>query len=287
MPEWFDHWRFRQLRRLERAVGVERLYGLLHLPVAARSRWKTFFHPAEVGGLPPDLARRWDVSRANQFHLDQRLAGYVRFFQDRLHEPQWRERCEIQGLSILQSALAAERPVVLAFCHFGPFQLIRTWLWSVGIRAAMLRIPRQKDEPGFRRYLDQFMATEEASTVIYRDELRSAAEVLETKQPLLIAVDAPRGKLVEVPYAPGLKFRMATGAIRLAARREGTLIPCSIVSLGHWRYRIHLGEPVPRAVLSAKNPAGAAEHLLRHFRPMFEACPEQCGRAIGRAVIPE
>ena len=103
---------------------------------------------------------------------------------------------------------------------------------------------------------------------------------------VIVAVDAPTGKQMAVPFCDGWDFRMATGAIRFAARYQADLIPCAITNEGAWRYRITLGRPAPLELLSdeAKWPQ-VGKHLLDEMRPVFKAHPHQCWDAMTRRLV--
>ena len=87
-----------------------------------------------------------------------------------------------------------------------------------------------------------------------------------------MAIDAPTGKQMIVPFCDGWDFQMATGAIRFAIRHQAELIPCSIIDEGSWHYRITLGRPVPREHLTPEADWSRAGkrllgEMLRSFKP--------------------
>jgi lauroyl/myristoyl acyltransferase len=99
-------------------------------------------------------------------------------------------------------------------------------------------------------------------------------------------VDVNRGKQVYVPFE-NHAFRMATGAIRLAALAGAELIPCLIRETALWKFVIHFGDPVPRHCLG--NPPdlkGAAAHLLEEFLKVIRCYPEHCNHRLLSAILP-
>jgi hypothetical protein len=56
------------------------------------------------------------------------LAKLLCLWPDRLHTPRWRRRCRCHGLEAFEAAGAQDRPVIVAFLHFGPISVLRYWL---------------------------------------------------------------------------------------------------------------------------------------------------------------
>ena len=111
-------------------------------------------------------------------------------------------------------------------------------------------------------------------------------QVLGPGRQLLVMIDVDRGIQFHVPFENRL-FRMATGAIRLAAMAEADLIPCLITELASWRFVIHFGTPVPRHYLG-KSPdmQAVGAHLLREFSKIITRYPEQCKSTLLSALSP-
>jgi len=97
-------------------------------------------------------------------------------------------------------------------------------------------------------------------------------------------VDVNRGKQVYVPFENSL-FRMATGAIRLAAISGAELVPCLIRETASWEFVIHFGNPVPQNYLSGSpDLKGAAAHLLKEFLQVIRTYPEHCNHRLLSAI---
>ncbi len=274
------------LRRVERNVPVERIYSLLKPCLLARAALNTTFKNPRPGvPLPEGLDMVWTREVARQRRMSRYLNQCVQYFQERLAEARWRNHCRITGLDRLQAARQNGRPVVLAFCHFGPFFLLRTWLRAAGVPVATLLAGKAADRPELMQRADRFAPFRKVPTVFYRNELRAVTEFLALGNPLLIALDDPAGKQMDLPFCEGWNFRMAAGAVRLAIRHQAELIPCSIIDEGCWHFRIELGRPVPREFLtmdSGWNRAG--KHLLDEMLPLFHAHPKQCGKNLVRRL---
>lgn len=252
------------------------------LPVAAL-RWALFPWAALRALLPTSClqpSREWPVclgpdpgchprpwSQRLRHHLDRVPA----FLPDRLGSPQWRERFEIAGLGPLEAARMAGQPVVLAFCHFGPIGLISHGLRARGIPATPLVAGEARSRPFIHRLKDRYLPFPEAPGALYLDQIREAATLGSTTA-LLVAVDVRADRTVDVPLADGWQFRVATGAIRMAAKKRALLLPCTVLSIGPWRFRIELGRPVPEAFLGpVPDVSQAAAHLVAELFPLQKA----------------
>jgi lauroyl/myristoyl acyltransferase len=268
------------IRRAERNWPVKKIYPPLKMFALARAALNTAFkNPRPCVPLPDCLKSVWTLRASRQKRMNGYLNLFVQYFQDRLADAKWKKHCRILGFEHLQLARQNGRPVVLAFCHFGPFFLLRSWLRAAEIPAAVMVGGKSESRAKLMRRLAEFAPFPEIPTVFHPDRLREATGFLAAGNPLLIAMDDPAGKQMDVPFCEGWTFRMATGAVRLAIRHQAELIPCSIIDEGRWHFRIELGRPVPREFLTAKSDwSRAGKHLLDEMLPHFQAHPEQCGR---------
>jgi lauroyl/myristoyl acyltransferase len=271
---------FSSIRWAEGSLPVKKLYSLLKLFTLTRATLNTILkNPRPCVPLPDCLNTAWTAQAARQKRAEGYLNQYIQYFQERLVEPKWRERCRIIGLDRLQQARESGHPVVLAFCHFGPFFLLRIWLRAAGIPAIIVAGGKSESRSRLMQRLAGFALLAEVPTVFHLDQLRDATGFLAAGNPLLIAIDDPAGKQMELPFCEGWSFRFATGAVRLAIRHQAELIPCSIIDEGRWHFRIELGSPVPREFLTAGSDwSRAGKHLLDEMIPHLQAHPEQCGR---------
>lgn len=232
--------------------------------------------------LPDCVGRDRFLSMGKMRRRNHYLNQTIELFSDRLASPEWSRRCRINGEEHLQRARQQGKPVVLAFCHFEAFALLRFWLRAAGFPVTNL-IRDEAIRPSMRQLTDRLTPFPEVPTVICRDELSRAIGLLKTGIPLLVAVDSPNGKQLQVPIQEGWSFQMATGAIRMAISQEAELISCAIIDEGRWHYRIELGRPVPRELLTAGNdwlPAGI--FLLEQLLPHVRNHPEQSLAVIKR-----
>ena len=205
------------------------------------------------------------------------LNQVLEYLPERLAEPKWIDRCQIEGLDSVLRAQRNGRPVVLAFSHFSAYRLSRFWLRTAGIPAATLMAGEAKNRREWERLGDGFSPFPEIPTVFYLDQLREANGSLAAGNPLLVAIDHAAGKQMQVPVGEGWTFQMATGVVRLAIRHRAELIPCVVIDEGHWRFQLKLGRPVPAEYLTAESDwLHAGKHLLNEMLPHFRNHPDQC-----------
>jgi lauroyl/myristoyl acyltransferase len=200
----------------------------------------------------------------------------LELFPDRLASAKWASRCRFAGWEHLENSRKAGRPVVLVFCHFGPYQLLRSWLRSKGVPAAATVYGESEHRSGLRQLTDEVTPLPEVPIVYYLDQIRPMVEFLRQGNVLLISMDYTARKQIQVPVEQGWCFEMATGAIRLAHSAGADLLPCVIVDTAPWQFEIHIGSPVPDVFLEPGRAAEAGRHALEFMLPFFRQHPGQC-----------
>jgi len=279
---------FSIFRQAERLLSGQRFYSMLRPFFAARAGLNSLFKPPQPSADLPDFLR---ASRTVAIARQQRRDGYlnhvIEFFPDRLGGAKWMNHCRITGLSHVQQARQDRRAVLLAFCHFGPYYLLRFWLRAAGFPAATFIGGKSEIRPRLARFKDRFSPFPEIPVAFYQDQLRAVSGFLAAGNPLLIPIDAPVGKQMIVPFCDGWSFQMATGAVRLAIRHRAALIPCSIIDEGGWHFCLKFGWPVPEAYLATEADwPRAGKHLLAEMMGEFQAHPQQCSVDLTRCLKP-
>ena len=205
----------------------------------------------------------------------------------RLAAAEWKSRCRIIGLDHWEAARQNKRPVVLAYCHFGPSFLLREWLRAAGLPVAVYVRTLFGERTKAKWLKNRVALLPEVPSAIFRDQLRDLSAFLAAGNVLLIAVDHDSGRQIELPAGGDWTFRMTTGAIRIAARHNAELIPCSIIDEGNWRFCIELGRPIAARHLGEDADLSAAgtlllQELLAQFRPQ----PAQCTKKLAERFTP-
>jgi lauroyl/myristoyl acyltransferase len=204
------------------------------------------------------------------------LNRVLEFLPDCLEHPKWRARCPIEGIDPVRQALTERRRVLLAFPHFSLYGQLRGWLRAAGLPVACYTGGESSVRSQLKRHKDRWALFPEVPTVFHSDQLADALKFVLAGGPLLIALDGRRGRQLELPVYDGWTFRMPTGPLRIAARHDAMIFPCTLIDEGRWRFRIEIGDPVPAGLLTEETEAEAAAHLFRQVLPHLERHPEQC-----------
>ncbi len=269
---------FSCLRRMERHLPARTFCSLVKSYTFARASLNTAFKdPRPRDPWPDCVAPVWTRRLVRQRRMSHYLNSYLQYFPDRLADPKWRDNCRFIGCDRLLKARQDRRPVVAAFCHFGPLLLMRPWLQAAGIPSGILVQGKSEDrlEPAKRNR--ELFRYPHIPARFHLDQLKPAAEFLAAGNILFIAIDVLSARQMDVPFCDGWTFQMPTGPVRLAMRHHAELIPCTIIDEGSWHFRIEVGRPVPEEFLNAKSDCTrAGKHLLAEMLPHLQAHPEQC-----------
>ena len=149
----------------------EGVYRCLRLLASARLGVREAFRPRLPHPLPACFSEVPRISPREQ-RTNAILNTRLEYLPDRLGRREWLERCRFSGLEALQNAVRNRRPVVLASCHVGPFQLLRFWLRAAGIPAITLIRGKSEDRSALRHLQDRFSPFPEIPTAIYQESLR-------------------------------------------------------------------------------------------------------------------
>ena len=202
---------------------------------------------------------------------------------DRLCAPEWLKRCQLEGQTHLVTSRNHERPIVLASLHFGPYETFPYWLRAHGVATTMIRgLAASEALKSLSDYQYSLSPPADVPVFLSAKELAPLPRFSHIRQflgpgrRLLVMVDVDRGMQFHLPFQ-GHSFRMASGAIRLAAMANAELIPCLIRETGSWRFAIWFGAPVPREYLgNSPDLQSVGAHLLNEFSKLITRYPEQC-----------
>jgi hypothetical protein len=231
--------------------------------------------------------RRW------RFFLRQSLGLYhAQLSPDHLCTSRGLSRCRLESGTDLIGLRDGDQGAVLASLHYGPYEVAPFWLRAHGIVTAMIRDAAAEPSDSLTSYRYAFSPPVDVPVFLSVDELAPLPRfahvrtILGPGRRLLVMVDVDRGMQLQVPFE-GRWFRMATGAIRLAAMADADLIPCLIRETTTWKFSIHFGEPVPRDYFgSSPDLQAIGRHLLNEFSKVITRYPEQCRSTLLSAISP-
>ena len=285
---------FHCLRVCERLLPPSVL-GLLLWPLAAAWDLVEFGRRELVTGWHcfPELWQR----RPWHFFLRQSLglyhAQFLYSWSDRLGTSRWLSRCRLDGESDLSRLRLGKRGVVLASVHFGPCETLPYWLRAHGIVTTMIRgLPAAHSRESLASYHHRLSPPADVPVYLAVGDMSPLPRFAHVRQflgpgrRLLVMVDVDRGVQVHVPFENRL-FRMATGAIRLAAMADAELIPCLIAETSSWKFVLHFGTPVPQEYLgNSPDLQAVGAHLLGEFSKVITRYPQQCRPRFLSAMSP-
>jgi len=273
------------VRLLERLLPVPALLAIF-LPLAAWRALSSWVLKKEHRlEQRPAWLRAEDPFQPSVFNrLHWYLNQTLLYFPDRLNHPKWRRRCRFVGLEHLRSPGGTTGPI-LAFLHFGPYQLLRSWLRAAGLPVSVLVSYRAHERSQFMKWHHRRTPFAEVPPTFHLENLVDAIRHLQAGRPLAMALDSDRGRMMQVPLADGWSLPTATGAIRLARKHEAPLLACSIRCEGPWRHVVEISAPVP-AALWWQTDEEVGSHLLAHLFPLLRRHPDQCLRRLVRQIQP-
>jgi lauroyl/myristoyl acyltransferase len=289
---------FYVLRFCEHLLPTTLLSRLLWLPAAG---WNLLqLRPRQLLACWWCFPESWRPRRRH-FLIRQGLgffhAQFISTWPDRLCTARWRSRCRFEGRTNLAGS-RRDRGVVLASLHFGPSETLPYWLRAHGIVATTIRgFPNPDPLGGLTNYRCALNPPAEVPVFLPVNEMSPLPRFTHIRQflgpgrRLLVEVDVDRGIQFQVRFEDRL-FRMATGAIRLAAMADAELIPCLIMETASWKFAIHFGIPVPRRYLgNSPDMQAVGTHLLGEFSKVITRYPEQCRlgllSALSRVAVAE
>jgi lauroyl/myristoyl acyltransferase len=194
------------------------------------------------------------------------------FFYDRFRSPAWKARFTVRGTPPHLRPEWGQRPFVIVFIHSGGFPVLKAWMRSQGIPAALYAagihaVHLQTAE--IRERGDRAFGVEKvADTFAGRRSLLEAARFLTAGRALLISLEQRDFSKTRSAYPVGdATICLDDGAFRIAGMTGALLIPAAVRHHGICRFEIEFGDPVtPEA---ARGKDGAAEVNLQLIRQLW------------------
>lgn len=200
-------------------------------------------------------------------------------FPDRLGEPRWLRRCDVSGATDLTELQQSKGRIVFASLHFAAFDTLPYLLRAHGLPVTTL-VGRTASRHRLKECQYALSPPADLPVVLSVSEMVNLRQALAGVRHLLVMMDVDRGRQIELAWE-GAVYRLATGAIRIAAASDAELIPCLTTVEPGWKFRLHFGKPVPRCYLHpVPNLEAAALHLLRELLTIVRQAPAQSGHRL-------
>ncbi|MEA2621269.1 MAG: hypothetical protein QOH61_179 [Chloroflexota bacterium] len=263
---WFLYWPIAAMRGVKEARSATDL----RIPVSHL--------PPSPTDPPPSFRARW------RFYFDLNSGRPLHSWGDRLGSPRWRKRYVVDGFDGFV-ALAKERGIISIGFHTVATRNGPAWMRTLGVQAASVALDPEWFSPHMlaRTRLGQPGA---AVTALPTGMPRELLRYLGPGSTLGIGADHPLGRTVTVPWGGG-SMRVAVGSFRLAAMSGVAVVPIIFMSTRRWRFQIHVGSPVPDALIQAGDFTAAAQHVVDELLPYAASSPHQAGPTFVYAMLGE
>jgi len=214
-------------------------------------------------------------------------------FHDRLLSAAWQRRFTIRGAPPQSLPEWGQHPIVIVFFHSGGFPILKTWLRSQGVPAALysagihaIHLQSSKiREKGDRAYGLKNIP----DTFTGRTGLREAVRFLTPGRALLISLEQRDFSKPRNEYRLGeATICLDDGAFRIAAMTGATLLPATVRHRSVCRFEIEFGEPVALESMKKENgPSAANLHLARHLWRGVHEDPSAMTWTLMEALAPD
>jgi hypothetical protein len=263
---WYVFWPLSAMRAVKSMRDASGAAYLGPLPTAEESTPKT-----------PGVLRRW------RYLFELRHREVPLWYTDLLGEPRWRERFDSDGFEGLID-LARRGPVIVASLHTISCLLLPSWIRGHGITVASVVASEGwlSSQQAARSVLNQPGGQPVLFTL---GETRPLLRFLEAGYSVVLVSDHSVGRTVTVPWRH-MEVELSIGAFRLGRATGATVVPVALTSRGHWKYRVHVGSPVPASMLASGDWRSAAVHTFNELMPAVEAAPWEADSTLVLAVRP-
>jgi lauroyl/myristoyl acyltransferase len=238
--------------------------------------------PTAPADKRPGFLTRW------RFHAAMHHRWLMLFWSDRWHKPRWKSRFTAEGAEIIDR-VAKERPIVIITVHTGSMIVLGGWLMSRGLGVGSVIVSRQLWERTLRAQQSRLVGGRwspfSESQAFLRGDARSMVRYLKPGRCMFLPADHVRGRVV-VGAWPGGRLRLANGAFRLARLANAVVMPVIVTEAGRWKYNVHVGEPVPQALIDAEDDVAAANHVASQLMPIAVSRPGEAAVTLIEAALP-
>jgi lauroyl/myristoyl acyltransferase len=277
---------FHLTRSLERAVPPGLLWYLVSpLPAAQALRDSLAYPGLPPRRLPPALADRRPSFRDRwRYQLGIHSAYMLLLWPDRMTEPRWSRRFSDDGGERLD-ALLVQGPVVLVTIHTRGLIALSGWLQRRGIAVGNVVLGDDWYTQPAKIRKGALVRQVEGSAAFRPGAARAMLRFLTPGRALVLPADHPLGHQVDGLWQHG-RLRLSTGGLRLARQGGAAVVPVVIVDDGRWRFRVHVGQPVPDGAIRGGDQQAAADHIASDLMPLVASRPELALLTLVEALSP-
>ena len=236
--------------------------------------------PAPAPDRTPSYFARW------RFHMKIHQRWLPLLWADLWDQPRWRNRFVAEGAELLD-AVALERPIVVVTLHTGGLVALGAWMMhrGIGMGSVIADRSRWSRDDAVRARADKRWSMFSDSSAFLRGDTRAMIRYLQVGRALFLPADHVLGRTVEGAWDGG-RLVLSRGAFRIARHAGATVIPIVVTDNGRWRFRIHVGQPVPQALIDAGDDVAAASHVAHELMPIAARRPKEAMVTLVAAALP-
>ena len=234
--------------------------------------------PAPAPDRTPSYFARW------RFHMKIHQRWLPLLWTDRWDRSPWKQRLVAEGAENFDK-IAAEQPIVVLTLHTGGIVALGGWIMQRGIGIGSVVID-QRAWPAIRSGdISKRWGKFGDSAAFLPGDTRAMIRYLKPGRCLFLPADHPLGRSVEGTWDGG-RLVLSRGAFRIARLTGATVIPIVVMDDGRWRFRIHVGQPVPQAFIDSGDETAAASHVARELMPIAARRPKEAMVTLVAATLP-
>ena len=238
--------------------------------------------PAPEADRTPGYFSRWRF----QMKIHQRWLPLL--WSDRWDRGAWKSRIVAEGAEIFDQAVE-QKPVVVVTLHTGGLVALGGWIMQrrIGIGSVVIdqklwpAIRSGEIDKRWQKYRERFSG----SAAFLPGDARAMIRYLKPGRCLFLPADHQIGRTVEGSWDSG-RLVLSRGAFSIARHAGATVIPILVTDDGRWRYRIHVGQPVPQELIDRGDETAAASHVARELMPIAASRPNEAMVTLVAAALP-
>lgn len=185
---------------------------------------------------------------------------------------QWKVAIRCPDRAATEALRAHQGPVILAFWHFGPVNMLAIGLKRLGVPASIIsRATPSRWTKDVASDDMKLLSVADNSPAPGVTTVRQALDQLKKGGNVAIAVDGSAGKqTITLPFL-GRQFPVSRGVAGLARLTGATIIPCSMEwGRTDWSMAIRIFDPIPQPAAPPENTAAYEQAVLATVVRCFE-----------------
>jgi lauroyl/myristoyl acyltransferase len=231
--------------------------------------------------LPPDrLLGRFSFAAARQ-RTRSWLNTASMLWADRFASGRWDGRIDVEALARLRPILET-RPVIAVTVHYGGIFVLPTLLRAHGIPTASVVANALWPIRWWRRRRAELTSIDDLPLHFLSGDARAIVRYMKPGRAIVVAADYPFGEQLATTF-DSARLVLSTSSLRLARVTNAAVVPFLVSSDSAWRFRLHVGEPVPDELIAGERQQDCVDHIAGELLPLAARSPRQALPLLVRA----